>query len=122
MASNLPQARAAKRRSIRMGLTVPVGVIWRDSVGRHLNSNAKANNLNLHGAAIRVGEDMPIGTEVIIRHGRGAQKSARIVSLVRAIDSNFVYGIEFLPVSEPALGFWGIHFPETSQSQSRAAQ
>ncbi len=100
---------------MRMALTVPVAISWTDSVGRAINSVAKANNLNLHGAAIRIAQDLAVGTEVIVRHGKGATLPARVVSFVRSFSTDFVYGIEFLPSNVPAIGFWGIHFPEAPQ-------
>ena len=120
-ASPLLRGQPPKRRSVRVALSLSVGVSWKDSLGRSFNVTGKASNLNLHGAAIRLGQDLPIGGEIAIRNAQGMQKAARVVNLVKKAESHHIYGVEFLPSHLPAVGFWGIQFPQAPQPRTTPA-
>ena len=91
----------------------------KDSLGRSFNVTGKASNLNLHGAAISSAKSFPLVDA--IRNAQGTQKTARVVNLVKKVDSHHIYGIEFLPSNLPAVGFWGIQFPQALQPKTTLA-
>lgn len=75
---------------------------------------AKATNLNRHGAAVQLSRDLQVGTVVILKNQRGAEVSARIVSVIAVVQGLSTYGVEFVEHDEKALQFWGISFPKNA--------
>jgi len=73
--------------------------------------SAKATHLNKHGAAVQLHRELSIGSVVLLKNQRGAELSARVVSLISAVKGNCTYGIEFVEKDDRALSFWGITFP-----------
>ena len=112
--------KSAKRRSVRVNLTARVGLLWREPLGRLRNVDAKAFSLNLHGAAIELGEDLTVGCEITVRNDRGMQCRARVVGIVRKTDTQYKYGLEFLPAGNPPQDFWGIVFPPARAAGERS--
>lgn len=101
----------SKRRSNRMGLNAAVGLSGEDRHKSSFNTDAKATNLNRHGAAIQLRRELSVGSTVVIRHPRGAEVSARVVSLIAAVEGLRTYGVEFVEQDDQAKNFWGIAFP-----------
>jgi len=75
---------------------------------------AKATNLNRHGAAVQLSRDLPVGTVVTLKNQRGTQVSARIVSVIAAVQGTSTYGVEFVDQGDDSKQFWGISFPTNS--------
>ena len=95
-----------------MALNAAVGLSGEDRQKGSFNVNARATNLNKHGAAIQLHRDLAVGSTVVIRHPqRGAQVSARVVSLIAAVEGLCTYGVEFVDPDDKAKNFWGISFP-----------
>ena len=94
-----------------MGLNAAVGLTGHDRHKSAFNTDGKAMNLNKHGAAIQLRRELLVGSTVTIRHQRGTEVSARIVSLIAAVEGLCTYGVEFVEADEKAKNFWGISFP-----------
>src|SRR5262252_8351924 len=75
----------SRRRSNRMGLNASVGLSGEDRLKVSFTMPAKATNLNKHGAAVQLTRDLPVGTVVTLKNQRGTQVSARIVSVIAAV-------------------------------------
>jgi hypothetical protein len=113
-ASALSRTQASKRRSSRMQLNASVGLSGEDKLKISFTMPAKATSLNRHGAAVQLSRDLPVGTVVTLKNQRGQQVSARIVSVIAAVQGVSTYGIEFVDQGDDARQFWGIHFPSNA--------
>jgi hypothetical protein len=110
-AAILSRSPVSKRRSSRMSLKASVGLSGEDRLKVTFTMPAKATNLNRHGAAVQLSRDLPVGTVVTLKNQRGVQVSARIVSVIAAVQGISTYGVEFVDKDENATQFWGISFP-----------
>lgn len=72
---------------------------------------AKATNLNRHGAAVQLNRELQVGSVVQVKNQRGTQVTARVVAQLAALQGVTTYGIEFVDQDEKVTGFWGISFP-----------
>jgi PilZ domain len=113
-AAAMGRGQANKRRSNRMTLNATVGLSGEDRTKCSFSMPARATNLNKHGAAIELSRDLPLGTVVTIKNKTGAQISARVVALLRALQGVSTYGVEFVENDERAQNFWGISFPSNA--------
>ena len=109
--SHLVRNSLGKRRSTRMALHASVGLTGEDRQKASFTINAKATNLNRHGAAVQLPRELPVGSSVTLKNNRGIQVPARVVSQISAVEGLRTYGIEFVEQDEKALQFWGISFP-----------
>jgi hypothetical protein len=110
-AAALNRLQASKRRSTRMALNASVGMTGEDKLKVSFTMPAKATNLNRHGASVQLSRDLPVGSVVTLKNQRGAQVSARIVSVIAAKQGVSTYGIEFVNKDDDSRQFWGISFP-----------
>lgn len=94
-----------------MGLNTAVGVSGEDRSKFTFTLQAKALNLNKHGAALQIHRELAVGTTLVIKHPRGTQVSAKVVSQIAAVEGLCTYGVEFEEHDEKAKNFWGISFP-----------
>lgn len=113
-AATLSRIQVNKRRSNRMSLNASVGLSGEDRLKVTFTMPAKATNLNRHGAAVQLSRDLPVGTIVTMKNRRGAEVSARIVSVIAAVQGLSTYGIEFVEQDDRAQQFWGISFPKNA--------
>ena len=97
-----------------MALNAVVGLAGEDRQKTTFNVNAKATNLNLHGAAVQIDRQLPIGCVLVVKNQRGMQVSARVVALLPALQGVATYGIEFVEQDEKGKNFWGISFPSNA--------
>lgn len=95
-----------------MALHASVGLSGEDRLKVTFTMPAKATNLNRHGAAVQLSRDLPVGTVVKIKNQRGAEVTARVVTVIAAVQGLSTYGVEFVEQDEKALQFWGISFPK----------
>jgi PilZ domain-containing protein len=100
-----------KRRSTRMGLNASIALTGHDRHKTSFNINAKAINLNMHGAAVQLHRELSVGSTIRLQNKRGIQVSARVVSQISAVEGLRTYGIEFLEQDDRTMQFWGISFP-----------
>jgi hypothetical protein len=101
----------SKRRSNRMALHASVGLSGEDRMKVSFTMPAKATNLNRHGASVQLNRDLSVGTMVTLKNQRGTEASARIVSVIAAVQGLSTYGVEFVEKDENSREFWGISFP-----------
>jgi len=94
-----------------MSLNAAVGLTGEDKLKVNFTMAAKATNLNRHGAAVQLSRDLPVGSVITLKNQRGAQVSAKIVSVISAVQGVSTYGVEFVDKDENAKQFWGISFP-----------
>jgi len=97
-----------------MALNAVVGLAGEDRQKATFNVSAKATNLNLHGAAVQIDRQLPIGCVLVVKNQRGMQISARVVALLPAMQGVATYGIEFVEQDEKGKNFWGISFPSNA--------
>lgn len=101
-----------RRRSVRMTLNVSVGLSGHDHQKNPFTMPAQASYLNRHGAAVQVNRELSIGSTIAVRNKYGTELSARVVSLINAVEGGTkTYGIEFDEQDEQGKNFWGITFP-----------
>jgi hypothetical protein len=93
-----------------MSLNTAVGLSGEDRRKITFSVQAKASHLNKHGAAVQLNKDLVVGSTVLIKHPRGAQIEARVVSQIAAVEGMCTYGVEFVE-HDKAKNFWGISFP-----------
>ena len=98
-----------------MALIASVALSGEDRRSGTFTASAKATNLNLHGAAIRLDRELVVGSTVLIRNQRGTEVSARVVSQLAAPQGGSAYAIEFVESDERAKNFWGIAFPSIAK-------
>ena len=94
-----------------MPLHAPVGISGEDRQKSTFTVPVRATNLNRHGAAVQLDRELPIGSMVSVKNQRGTELSARVVTLIKAVEGMRTYGIEFVDQDERATKFWGITFP-----------
>lgn len=110
-AAAVNRLQASKRRSTRMSLHASVGLSGEDKLKVSFTMPAKATSLNRHGAAVQLSRDLPVGSVIVLKNQRGAQVTARIVSVISAVQGVSTYGVEFVDQDDSAKQFWGINFP-----------
>ena len=110
----------SRRRSSRMMLNAAVGISGEDRGNTAFSTNAKATNLNRHGAAVQLGRELQVGSMVMVKNQRGHQVSARVVAQLRAVQGVSTYAIEFVDQEEKATNFWGIFFPPNATDKMKA--
>ena len=113
-AASLNRTAVSKRRSSRMALNASVGLSGEDRLKVTFTMPAKATNLNRHGAIVQLSRDLQVGTVVTLKNQRGAEVSARIVSVIAAVQGVSTYGVEFVEHDDKAQQFWGISFPKNA--------
>ncbi len=109
--------RPDRRRARRVSLVVPVEVEWIDADGVGFKEEARARNVNDHGALLDTKKYPPLNTEVVLKNClTGESKQARLAGIRRSKDGELLGVIvELLAPSEI---FWGLTF----QLQSSTAQ
>ena len=113
-AAALNRLQASKRRSNRMSLNASVGLSGEDKLKVSFTMPAKATNLNRHGGVVQLSRDLPVGAIVTLKNQRGSEVSARIVSVIAAVQGLSTYGVEFVDKDENSKQFWGISFPTSA--------
>lgn len=99
----------SRRRTKRIALTVAVEVLGKDAKGSPFTLTARATNLNKNGAMLYLNRDLSMESVLVIRNGRRARTSVRVVGKTRTGEL-YSYGIEFIEPNE-VNDFWGISFP-----------
>jgi len=98
-----------------MALGAAVGLSGEDRHKGSFTIDARATNLNKHGASVQLGRELMVGAVITVRNKQGAQLSARVVARLAAVQGVATYGIEFVEQDEKAQRFWGISFPTSAQ-------
>jgi len=98
-----------------MALSAAVGLSGEDRHKGSFTIDARATNLNKHGAAVQLGRELMVGSVITVRNKQGAKVTARVVARLAAVQGVATYGIEFVEQDDQAQGFWGISFPTNAQ-------
>ena len=98
-----------------MALSAAVGLTGEDRAKGSFTIDARATNLNKHGASVQLGRELMVGSVITVRNKQGAQITAKVVARLTAVQGVATYGIEFVEQDDKAQSFWGISFPSGVQ-------
>jgi hypothetical protein len=99
----------AKRRSMRVLLSVPVRVSGKDGKNRNFDEETRTLVANAHGALISLAAAVVAGQQITVSNSATQQScDCRIVYLGRDGSGRIQMGVEFL---KPSPAFWQIDFP-----------
>jgi hypothetical protein len=103
------QAETAKRRSMRVLLSVPIRVTGKTKDNKDFDEETRTLVVNAHGALISLAAKLSSGQQIIV-HNTATDKSmkCRIAYLGSPAAGKVQMGIEFV---EPCASFWQIDFP-----------
>jgi methyl-accepting chemotaxis protein len=109
LATDPQTTQAARRRSDRFPVAIPVEVKWNSSEGGTIQADAEAIEANAHGAMLQMKTCPPVGAYIDLTHGSsGETVKARVVGLryskERALPA---VAVELAAASET---FWGLTF------------
>lgn len=99
--------------SNRVLLVVPVEVAWNSKRGGiHSKETAETEEINAHGALLRMRAAVPIQTLVVLTHRKTRRTTwGRVVrTSPERIDGKLQIAVE---VDEPSERFWGVTIPST---------
>jgi hypothetical protein len=82
-----------KRRDPRMMCAELVDITWRDEAGRAHRDIANLEDISQSGICVQLDHDIPIGTRVAVRYGKGKFAGAVRYSAYR--DIGHYIGVEF---------------------------
>lgn len=115
MAASLKQSKteaqgAARRRSTRLAITIPITVSGKDSAGHTFKENSRTVVISKHGAKILTVHQLGMGAEVVIENralGRTARATVVCLADRPSPKDPMEVGIQLLH----AENIWGIEFP-----------
>ncbi len=108
------------RRSGRIPKQIAITLIGSDMEGRVFSERTKTVLLSRHGAGIISTYKLSPEQELVIRSEESRKEiEARVVGQIASDADTFIYGIAFL---DRETNFWGIDFPDLSETEKRASQ
>jgi hypothetical protein len=100
---------AAKRRSSRVVIDIPVVLFGQSSDRKMFEEQTKTLTVSAHGALISLKADIDSGRPVLMSNPRtGMEVQCRVAHRKDSKDGEVEVGLEF---SNALPKFWGIHFP-----------
>ncbi len=101
---------AAKRRSQRVLLSMPVDVVWDTGAGVRVREQGQTEVVSRHGALLKMETTLPASTQVdILRPSIGSAARARVVlATERGRDGMVRIAVE---LANPRADFWSIGLP-----------
>lgn len=107
-----------RRRSQRALLVIPVNLTWATEDGVRVTEQAQTEEINAHGALLRMKSCLPTSMEVELSHPRTHQSTrARVVGTRHPEpDGSVRVAVELAVPSET---FWGVSFPTLVGTASR---
>lgn len=97
------------RRSSRFPVVVPLEVQWREANGAQFKEQARASEVNAHGALLQMLNYPSMGVEAELTNLLTAQKKRARIAAVRRTRSGEIQGIA-VELTEPDESFWGLNF------------
>lgn len=98
-----------RRRTQRVGLTVPLVINGQDENTERFSIRAKTNAVSQHGAQIETEQPVILGQVLLLINENSARKvEARVISIQRKRDGKTYIGVEFLSTE---INFWNMTFP-----------
>jgi hypothetical protein len=108
------------RRTGRIPKQIAITLIGSDIEGRIFSERTKTVVLSRHGAGIISSYKLSPEQELVIRsEGSPKEVEGRVVGQIGSDGDTYIYGVAFL---DQGLNFWGIDFPELSETEQRARQ
>ncbi len=108
------------RRSGRIPKQVAITLVGSDMEGRVFSEQTKTVLLSRHGAGIISTYKLSPEQELVLRSEESNKEiEARVVGQIGSDGDTYIYGVAFL---QSKTNFWGIDFPELSESEKRASQ
>ena len=115
-----PTESSRTRRSDRISLEAPIEIVGSDANGFAFMDNTRTLLVSKHGAKIILARRLALDQEITIAcKTTGKEAAARIVGELGEAPEGYYYGIAFL---DQGIDFWGIEFPELSESEKAAAR
>ena len=107
------------RRSARIAKELAILLTGSDMDGRVFSERTKTVVISRHGAGIISEYKLSAEQELIIRCvDSNKEAEIRVVGQIGAQPNSYTYGVAFV---DPHLDFWGIEFPELSESDKQAS-
>jgi PilZ domain len=107
------------RRSGRIPKQIAITLIGSDIEGRVFSERTKTVLLSRHGAGILSAYKLSAEQELVIRSEESHKETeARVVGQIGAEGDTYIYGIAFL---DTAINFWGLEFPDLSDTEKQAS-
>jgi len=108
------------RRSGRIPKQIAISLFGSDIEGRIFSERTKTVVLSRHGAGIVSTYKLSAEQELVLRRETSHKEiEARVVGQIGQDGDTYIYGIAFL---ERDINFWGIDFPELSETEKRASK
>lgn len=108
------------RRSGRIPKQVAIALIGSDIEGRVFSERTKTVVLSRHGAGIVSEYKLSSEQELVIRNEESHKEAeARVVGQIGSDGQKYIYGVAFLDTKS---NFWGVEFPELSETERQAAK
>lgn len=102
-----------RRRSKRLGLSLPVQVHGVNRSGESFREVTKALSVSAHGGLLSLTAQVQEGQTIsVMNKSTSEEQEVRVVYVGAAHDGRWKVGIEFVRV---AANFWQVHFPAVSQ-------
>jgi hypothetical protein len=108
------------RRSARIPKQIAITLVGSDIEGRVFSEVTKTVLLSRHGAGIQSTYKLSAEQELVIRSEESNKEiEARVVGQIGADGDTYIYGVAFL---DSKTNFWGIDFPDLSESEKQASK
>jgi hypothetical protein len=108
------------RRSGRIPKQIAITLVGSDIEGRVFSERTKTVLLSRHGAGIQSTYKLSPEQEIVIRSEESRKEiEARVVGQIGSDGETYIYGVAFLGSK---MNFWGIDFPDLSESEKRARE
>jgi hypothetical protein len=108
------------RRSGRIPKQVAITLVGSDIEGRVFSERTKTVLLSRHGAGIQSTYKLSAEQELVIRSEESHKEiEARVVGQIGSHGDTYIYGIAFL---DAKINFWGVDFPDLTESEKQARQ
>jgi hypothetical protein len=100
---------AARRRSQRVLMHVPVRISGQDSQGKPIEEETETLAINAHGALVLLQSRLTSGSKVLLQHKKTEEEQeCHVVFLGPVRSGKAEIGLEF---SSPRPAFWRVAFP-----------
>jgi PilZ domain len=107
------------RRSGRIPKQLAITLVGSDIEGRVFSERTKTVLLSRHGAGIVSAYKLSSEQELVIRSEESHKEiEARVVGQIGSEGETYIYGIAFL---DTAINFWGLEFPDLSDTEKQAS-
>ena len=108
------------RRSGRIPKQIAITLVGSDIEGRVFSERTKTVLLSRHGAGIKSTYKLSAEQELVIRSEESRKEiEARVVGQIGSDGDTYIYGVAFLGSK---INFWGIDFPDLTESEKRARE